>query len=560
MNLDLNELGTTLGVGIFALSAFSVMVYAFFPVAWRRRLLGFLRPLYTIGGPVSPLMLVVVILAGGLIGEDLSNKFVDIDSDSGFIDRLLPSEGDLRSCVLFGEGAEWAQLSKELASSGRLSQLVFPVADRLELENLETLILEGGAKPGPVALKELAERVYYPAKNTIFAHPVLGNELRSIQVRIDFARSLALFAALSASISVFLLLARWILETVGAAPSDSSARRGWGAKGVAVVGAFACVAWLAVMAYTSEEREFNVRCFGYFATLDESSIPTIKNAQRFGVPSISGLAEIGAYEVLAVHDYKAGLDPHRVRVSMIDAEAIGTQRVQPLQWMKHRDDSDPPSDLESICRVGGTASQTYLAAESGYYEVSPGDVRYGRVFLIELRDRRACEVTHVWRWPKSVENIEGIACQVISEKPLELGVYVAERAGDIHYCRLSPATSAIEFLRSNPLPDGLRSRLVGFNRLITDLHIDSTGTVWGVASQDIAPEVEKANSGMGPFRSRIYSLGPFNAELSFVEDPTRERTIDGFKVEGLSKGILDGTNFTIGTDDEELGGVWRPVE
>ena len=89
------------------------------------------------------------------------------------------------------------------------------------------------------------------------------------------------------------------------------------------------------------------------------------------------------------------------------------------------------------------------------------------------------------------------------------------------------------------------------------MYIDPAGTLWAVASTD-----EGDN---GPFRSVIYRVGqvttgvtpPVNLAPSLVPD----WIVDGLKVEALAApaAAVPASVLSVGTDDENYGGVWRPL-
>ena len=71
---------------------------------------------------------------------------------------------------------------------------------------------------------------------------------------------------------------------------------------------------------------------------------------------------------------------------------------------------------------------------------------------------------------------------------------------------------------------------------------------------------------LGPFRSLIYSPGliKFDETKGLLFTPKRHESswlVEGLKVEGLAApaSSISQSAFSIGTDDEEYGGVWRPL-
>ena len=79
--------------------------------------------------------------------------------------------------------------------------------------------------------------------------------------------------------------------------------------------------------------------------------------------------------------------------------------------------------------------------------------------------------------------------------------------------------------------------------------------LWCVATED-------AGDG-GPFRSVIYrvaTVDPDSADLvQLIANPTAEWVCEGVKVEALGAPLTDAEGLTIGTDDEDYPGMFRPL-
>jgi hypothetical protein len=66
----------------------------------------------------------------------------------------------------------------------------------------------------------------------------------------------------------------------------------------------------------------------------------------------------------------------------------------------------------------------------------------------------------------------------------------------------------------------------------------------------------------GGFRSAIYQVGQVTADDNIILDPNPRKLgeIDGLKVEGLAiRKLPEGQQIFFGTDDENYGGVLRPL-
>jgi hypothetical protein len=84
--------------------------------------------------------------------------------------------------------------------------------------------------------------------------------------------------------------------------------------------------------------------------------------------------------------------------------------------------------------------------------------------------------------------------------------------------------------------------------------------VWSVATIDTGD--------LGPFRSIVYRAGtllsaPESKDITFIRQrqPTIHADLQGLKVESLAQPAQAAARsaFSIGTDDEVYGGVWRPL-
>jgi hypothetical protein len=271
---------------------------------------------------------------------------------------------------------------------------------------------------------------------------------------------------------------------------------------------------------------------------------------------ISGLAKWSATEAICVHDAKADLERDDPRIGVIDSSVTGGRYSEiKVDWPK----GEIANDLEAICRIPGRTNE-FLAAESG--DRADGAVkRAGRVFRLECRrsgNGIKIRVAQTWYWPEGTRDLEGLACAIVEGEPV---IFAAKRAGTIYTARLRFGIidgERLEFMGTNRVGSDI---LPSFERKVGDLHIDDAGSVWAVATVDSADTNAEWND--GPFRSAVYRLGKVTNDLSapLILDSTGASAfvIDGLKVEGLTGSILERGLFTIGSDDEDLGGVWRII-
>ena len=118
-----------------------------------------------------------------------------------------------------------------------------------------------------------------------------------------------------------------------------------------------------------------------------------------------------------------------------------------------------------------------------------------------------------------------------------------------------------KFTLSGDVP--LVSSSVLNDRDCSDLFIqpgNGSHIVWSVATVDAGDN--------GPFRSVIYRAGSFVYDVNgdsvkFIResDPIIFRQLDGLKVEALAAPtpLVPRSGFSVGTDDENFGGIWRPL-
>lgn len=257
-------------------------------------------------------------------------------------------------------------------------------------------------------------------------------------------------------------------------------------------------------------------------------------------------------------------------VRIIENQDVSHEYIAVDDW---KDSDGVPSDLEAVCSIPDRPCE-FLLAESGFY-----NNKFGRMFHIQLtkqnQDWRLIVLGVMRIYSRSLDNqsttykadeIEGISCFRDSENRLIL-VY-AERGGVIgNSQKLSRILwgeldiSSYVFTPSGDEP--LVSSSVLNGRDCSDLFIrpgNGSHIVWSVATVDAGDN--------GPFRSVIYRAGTFvfnseKKELRFMREskPIIYWQLDGLKVEALAAPTpaVPGSGFSIGTDDENYGGIWRPL-
>jgi hypothetical protein len=274
-----------------------------------------------------------------------------------------------------------------------------------------------------------------------------------------------------------------------------------------------------------------------------------------GLPDLSGLAAMGGGRFVAVHDAKNPDELARPRVSLLRTPTS----LDGVSWTPLAVDwpapLGPSSDLESAARVPGTAS--VLLVESGEGEADGR--RFRRIFHARA-DGDGVELVETAQWPVAVRNVEGTAVARIGSR---LVFIYAERAQGRRSTRIrwSP-------LRLDPLTFG-RFRQVSYRsraphgpgaRPVSALEVDHANRLYVASAQDPGDD-------NGPFSSSVWHVGrvergPDGAPRVRLRPRPREvARLDGLKVESVAAERTPGgvTRLFAGTDDENYGGVLRPL-
>lgn len=289
-------------------------------------------------------------------------------------------------------------------------------------------------------------------------------------------------------------------------------------------------------------------------------------------PGYSGMTQTSPNTFLAVHDGKHPTESG-YRLSIIALTALNGVVVTPVgvsDWTVQ----DAPSDLEAICAIPGRKGE-FLVAESGFYEG-----KYGRMFHLTLvQDTEGFWTVTVNQSFKIYKRkldlnsssyqgdlVEGIACFNALGKTI---LVYAERGGLIHNGKklgtIVWGTMDFDTYQFGKLGEApLVGNSVLGDRDCSELFLtpneDGSISVLSVATRD-----EGDN---GPFHSVIFQAGQFivdqkNKTIKFARDakPQILAELSGIKVEALAGPARNApkSSFSIATDDERYGGIWRPV-
>ncbi|KQW46723.1 MULTISPECIES: hypothetical protein [unclassified Roseateles] len=224
----------------------------------------------------------------GILAEDLSYKYMDsvpvpswrsIHAEQLFGDDELwnfQKDSRLRTLLKRDRARETGWLPKDLAkdlakanafSLARIDKaadveawLTSPTASAANLDpDARDSCVDAGCIRGET-LKGAIANLYYFAKNKVYGDKNYYDEMRRIQARMEFSRSIALVSFFYLIVSIFVGAVVFCCRRN--VPLKAIGRR----TGTALAALF-CIHAAAVWAYEREADEFNKRAFGYFSSM-----------------------------------------------------------------------------------------------------------------------------------------------------------------------------------------------------------------------------------------------------------------------------------------------------
>ncbi len=283
---------------------------------------------------------------------------------------------------------------------------------------------------------------------------------------------------------------------------------------------------------------------------DPSPAPPAAGApvQATTLLDLSGLAWIGGDDFLAGHDGKVPDEAERPRISRLtltgDARGVVWAPV-PVTWPE---ETGQPSDIESIAAIPGGG---FLLAESG----DDGSA-YHRIFHVVLDADGAATVVEVVDWPVEIGNVEAIAIHPVEDGLLFI---YAERADGEASTRIQWAPMTV-----GPLTWGTFSSVIypspyeagPGERPESDMTVAADGRIFVVSAEDTDDD--------GPFSSEIWRVGDVvtggAGSVQLLDAPELVARMDTLKAESITFRVTDdGETLWVGTDDEDYGGILRPL-
>ncbi len=292
-----------------------------------------------------------------------------------------------------------------------------------------------------------------------------------------------------------------------------------------------------------------------------------------GTPGYSGMVKVSDNAFFTVNDRKNPSEPG-YRLGIVSLTPNSGIVFTPINVPDWNDEDGEPRDLEACCAVPGRANE-FLLAESSVF-----DGNFGRTFHVTLSrdDRRVWRVVVNWvsrtydrdldrrRRTYSGDQIEGMACfNALGKTILVYGerggsTRGGTKLGTIVWGAMDLGSGKFSKIGEAPLA---RRSLLG-DRDCSALRLvrqeDDAVSVLSVATRDMGDN--------GPFRSLLYCAGQLAVDsdkrsIRFVrnDEPQVLSSLSGIKVEALSGPAKNApkSKFSIATDDENFGGIWRPL-
>ena len=291
------------------------------------------------------------------------------------------------------------------------------------------------------------------------------------------------------------------------------------------------------------------------------------------IPGYSGMAQISENTYLTVNDRKNPIESG-YRIGTIELTAGDGIVFTPIHVRDWRHDEKDPSDLEACCAIPGR-DREFLIAESGFYKGNFGRIFHVALFkdpngswniqvkkAIKIYTRRLDAKGRTYKG----DQVEGIGCfNALGKTVLVYGerggqTHQGKKVGTLVWGTIDLETDRFAKMGEAPLVNTsvLGDRDCSALRVIPDGH--AAFSVLSVATRDAGDN--------GPFHSVLYRAGRFivhpqNKTLQFERDtePQILWELSGIKVEALSGPAQNApeSKYSIATDDEHLGGIWRPL-
>ena len=253
--------------------------------------------------PMRTAVFIGLAFAIGVIAEDVSYKYRDsLSTPFGGVSQIalpqsliyaldLPFKYDPRAKTLFKDLEKGTPIPEPLAEDLARTKS-FSMVDPIYGKRVEAWITSDKrctptkesteTCPSLAEIESSGKRLYYLAKNKVYAEDNYYDEMKKIQIRMDFSRSLAMIAFVYFVVAVFMVLVlmvgqRKILLRSGTLIAALKRQKTGNLllRVPVVLLTLFLIYFVAIWAYARESDEFNKRAFGYYSSMQIKQQPTL---------------------------------------------------------------------------------------------------------------------------------------------------------------------------------------------------------------------------------------------------------------------------------------------
>lgn len=282
MESALKDLGVTFLVGAFAILGLEFVLHYLLKFDLTGFFAGQLGlsesgPLAKAAGGVranlSATVFIMLAFAVGVVTEDVSYKFMDsgVLPASEWLPASFNSKQDRRASVLLRKCPHGhlipTPLGHDLAVSGAFTRFLNSAVVMAPVQQWFSTCQDDAAEQchsQPAGVTHAADRLYYFAKNMVYRHNNYYDEMKRIQTRSEFSRSILIVSFIYGTLG--LLIALCLLLWPAARPKYEEDGTSFGRESLRVLGFLLFAMLISYQAFERESDEFNKRAFGYFSS------------------------------------------------------------------------------------------------------------------------------------------------------------------------------------------------------------------------------------------------------------------------------------------------------
>lgn len=284
MSIDLNDFAATLAIGGGSVFLTFLLINIFFNLNFIQ------KSFFGVNFSKQAILLLMISFSFGVLIEDISNEYSDIDNPFLLKTLDFPQESDIRSNALLGFSREDVANCVDKRPVVKSFGLDFVKAGHLPRQPEDPdLYCEWIRDIFQISTTSL----YYEAKSVVYREDNYFSELSKIQSRIDFSRSVSIGSilfALMTAVCLIISIASGRHRKMTSAHEIPASNRPinfmskaffYDAKRLLKISIIMILILFAAhmagrFAYAAEEREFDLRVFGYYQSLRIASSTSSK--------------------------------------------------------------------------------------------------------------------------------------------------------------------------------------------------------------------------------------------------------------------------------------------